>query len=75
MLNGLSEGEEIVVSAQFMLDSESRLREAIQKMLEVKSGPPKSDADDLDLSGITMEDDLDVSGMTMEDTPSEAAGK
>jgi hypothetical protein len=44
-------------------------------MLEVKSGPPKSDADDLDLSGITMEDDLDVSGMTMEDTPSEAAGK
>ena len=75
VLNGLSEGEEIVVSAQFMLDSESRLREVIQKMLEVKSEPPKSDADDLDLSGISMEDDLDTSGMTMEDTPSEAAGK
>ena len=75
ILNGLSEGEEIVVSAQFMLDSESRLREVIQKMLEVKSEPPKSDADDLDLSGISMEDDLDTSGMTMEDTLPEAAGK
>ena len=75
VLNGLSEGEEIVVSAQFMLDSESRLREVIQKMLEVKSEPPESEADDLDLSGITMEDDLDTSGMTMEDTPPEAAGK
>ena len=75
ILNGLSEGEEIVVSAQFMLDSESRLREVIQKMLEVKSEPPKSDADDLDLSGISMEDDLDTSGMTMEDTPPDAAGK
>jgi len=34
VLKGLQEGEKIVVSAQFMLDSESRLREAIQKMLE-----------------------------------------
>lgn len=34
VLNGLREGEEIVVSGQFMLDSESRLREAVQKMLE-----------------------------------------
>ena len=42
-------------------------------MLEVKSEPPKSDADDLDLSGIAMEDDLDMSGMTMEDTPPEAS--
>jgi len=34
VLEGLREGETIVVSGQFMLDSESRLREAIQKMLE-----------------------------------------
>ncbi|MBA3016137.1 MAG: efflux RND transporter periplasmic adaptor subunit [Proteobacteria bacterium] len=33
---GLFAGEEIVTSAQFMLDSESQLREAIQKMLEPK---------------------------------------
>jgi len=86
VLEGLNEGEEIVVSAQFMLDSESRLREAIQKMLEVRqtSSPDKqaaekiaegeshSKADDLDMSGMTMEtqqDDLDMSGMTMEDSP------
>jgi Cu(I)/Ag(I) efflux system membrane fusion protein/cobalt-zinc-cadmium efflux system membrane fusion protein len=40
VLEGLKEGEEIVLSAQFMLDSESRLREAIQKMLEVRKREP-----------------------------------
>ena len=40
VLKGLHEGEEIVVSAQFMLDSESRLREAIQKMLELRKRAP-----------------------------------
>jgi Cu(I)/Ag(I) efflux system membrane fusion protein/cobalt-zinc-cadmium efflux system membrane fusion protein len=40
VLAGLSEGEEIVLSAQFMLDSESRLREAIQKMLELRKREP-----------------------------------
>lgn len=36
VLSGLKEGERIVTSGQFMLDSESQLREAIQKMLEPK---------------------------------------
>lgn len=36
VLSGLQEGERIVTSAQFMLDSESRLQEAISKMLEQK---------------------------------------
>ncbi|MCF6178937.1 MAG: efflux RND transporter periplasmic adaptor subunit, partial [Geopsychrobacter sp.] len=34
ILTGLKEGENVVISAQFMLDSESKLREAIQKMLD-----------------------------------------
>ena len=34
VLSGLTEGERIVTSGQFMLDSESQLREAIQKMLK-----------------------------------------
>lgn len=34
VVNGLSEGERVVTSGQFMLDSESQLREAIQKMTE-----------------------------------------
>jgi len=36
VLGGLTEGDRIVTSGQFMLDSESQLREAIQKM--TKSG-------------------------------------
>jgi RND family efflux transporter MFP subunit len=34
VVNGLNEGERVVTSGQFMLDSESQLREAVQKMLE-----------------------------------------
>jgi len=37
ILSGLSEGERVVTSGQFMLDSESQLREAIQKMLKPAS--------------------------------------
>ena len=36
VLSGLTEGEEIVTSGQFLLDSESTLREAVQKMLDIK---------------------------------------
>ena len=39
VLNGLAEGERIVTSGQFMLDSESQLREAIQKMLKGDAPP------------------------------------
>jgi multidrug efflux pump subunit AcrA (membrane-fusion protein) len=34
VMSGLLNGEEIVTSSQFLLDSESRLQEAIQKMLQ-----------------------------------------
>ncbi len=36
ILDGLSDGDEIVTSAQFLIDSESNLREAIQKMIAAK---------------------------------------
>jgi Cu(I)/Ag(I) efflux system membrane fusion protein/cobalt-zinc-cadmium efflux system membrane fusion protein len=36
ILAGIQPGEEVVTSAQFLLDSESRLKEAIQKMLEAR---------------------------------------
>ena len=39
VLSGLKGGEDVVVSAQFMLDSESRFREAVQLMM-----PPESKA-------------------------------
>lgn len=40
IVQGLLEGEKVVTSAQFMLDSESKLREAIAKMLKRKATPP-----------------------------------
>jgi len=36
ILEGLLDGDEIVTSAQFLIDSESNLREAIQKMIAAK---------------------------------------
>lgn len=44
VLSGLEAGERVVTSGQFMLDSESQLREAIQKMLRNTSadGSPES---------------------------------
>jgi hypothetical protein len=38
MLSGLEEGDQVVVSGQFLLDSESQLQEAIRKMLPRRSG-------------------------------------
>jgi len=43
VLSGLKAGERVVISGQFMLDSESQLREAIQKMLEPPATPAKSE--------------------------------
>jgi len=38
ILEGLSTGERVVTSSQFLIDSESKLREATAKMLETMSG-------------------------------------
>ncbi len=40
VLSGLKAGERVVVSGQFMLDSESQLREAIQKMTQPGAAAP-----------------------------------
>jgi multidrug efflux pump subunit AcrA (membrane-fusion protein) len=39
VLSGLEGGEEVVTSAQFLLDSESRFREAVQMMLAPAATP------------------------------------
>jgi Cu(I)/Ag(I) efflux system membrane fusion protein/cobalt-zinc-cadmium efflux system membrane fusion protein len=44
VLSGIEEGEEIVVSGQFLIDSESQLQEAIRKMLDRRSGRGESTA-------------------------------
>jgi Cu(I)/Ag(I) efflux system membrane fusion protein/cobalt-zinc-cadmium efflux system membrane fusion protein len=45
ILRGLEGGEEIVTSAQFMLDSESSLQEAIRKMLQGRASPESTTTD------------------------------
>ncbi len=41
ILSGLTEGERVVTSAQFLIDSESKLKEAINKMLEARKSSGK----------------------------------
>lgn len=53
---GLQEGEQVVVSGQFLLDSEAKLQEAIQRRLRMRSEaaitePAKKDAQKSDHSG------------------------
>ncbi|MCP4105245.1 MAG: efflux RND transporter periplasmic adaptor subunit [Desulfobacteraceae bacterium] len=43
VLAGLEPGETIVTSGQFLLDSESKLKEAVQKMMEAKKGGSEED--------------------------------
>jgi len=75
---GLTEGEEVVTSAQFLIDSESNLREATGKMLSHAHGaqPPPSEVPPApaDHSGMDMKgmegmvgmEHMDHSGMEME---------
>lgn len=57
VLSGLSENEIIVTSGQFLLDSESRLKEAIQKMIESKSAPAKEKEEEDFFKDMTSEKD------------------
>ena len=47
VIGGLREGEQVVISGQFLLDSESQLQEAVEKLLEARlqaaSGQPAPD--------------------------------
>jgi membrane fusion protein, copper/silver efflux system len=55
VVRGLKEGERIVTSGQFMLDSESQLREAIQKMLQPKSRSEVTETNGLALPATNQE--------------------
>jgi membrane fusion protein, copper/silver efflux system len=52
VLSGLRVGERVVTSAQFMFDSESRLQEAIQKMMQPKPEPADAPAGHEDLDDL-----------------------
>lgn len=44
ILSGVKAGEEVVVSSQFLIDSESKLREATQKMMDVLESKARKSA-------------------------------
>ncbi len=60
VLEGIEDGDEVVVSAQFLLDSESSLREATAKMMEVEDTEPAGSAEmdsmDMDRSAMDKSD-------------------
>jgi Cu(I)/Ag(I) efflux system membrane fusion protein/cobalt-zinc-cadmium efflux system membrane fusion protein len=58
IIQGILEGERVVTSAQFLFDSESRLREAIQKMRQPK---PEPEPEPEDHAGHDMADPSDAS--------------
>ena len=55
VLAGLKGGEDVVISAQFMLDSESRFREAVQMMMPGKETGEKKEGEKPALPGMKME--------------------
>ncbi|MDA3903355.1 MAG: efflux RND transporter periplasmic adaptor subunit [Desulfuromusa sp.] len=58
ILQGVFEGEQVVTSSQFMLDSESKLREAIQKMLQpIRAESPDRSAQGDDSENLFAEDE------------------
>lgn len=73
VLSGVQPGEKVVISSQFLIDSESKLNEATAKMLEpAHEDTPATDmpVDDMQMDGMDM-GDMNMEGMSM---PSGATG-
>lgn len=76
VLEGVNAGEEVVTSAQFLVDSESKLREATAKMMEsVKGqnvgGSESNDNEAMDHANINMKDHADANLTAESDDSSE----
>ena len=52
IVSGLKEGEKVVVSAQFMLDSEASLKASFRRMTDPKNEPDNQDMKDMDQGSI-----------------------
>jgi len=64
ILSGVKAGEEVVTSSQFLIDSESKLREATAKMMAAMAGESNSadtDMNDMDMSTDDMDMDTEES--------------
>jgi len=72
ILDGVKSGELVVTSAQFLIDSESSLKEAAAKMVAPKKSitevPGHREKKDMNMSGMKM-DGMDMKGMKMPGMP------
>jgi len=74
ILDGVSAGEQVVTSSQFLIDSESKLREATAKMMAANSAAPMDHSmDEMDMNSMDMSDmemeDMSMEEMSMDDAP------
>jgi Cu(I)/Ag(I) efflux system membrane fusion protein/cobalt-zinc-cadmium efflux system membrane fusion protein len=58
VMTGLTQGETVVTSGQFLLDSESKLKEAVQKMMEDKMAAAKGPEEEDFFKDLGEEDDF-----------------
>lgn len=65
ILSGVEAGELVVTSSQFLIDSESKLREATAKMM-AQMTDAQADMSDMDMDDMRM-DEFDMSDMAMDD--------
>lgn len=56
IIEGVKAGEEVVTSAQFLIDSESKLNEATAKMMEANKPRNKQADPDMDMEGMDIKD-------------------
>ena len=68
ILSGVQPGERVVVSSQFLIDSESKLKEATAKMMAPKEAPMEHDMsmEEMDMGDTGMED-MSMEDMSMDD--------
>jgi len=65
IISGLKAGELVVTSGQFLIDSESKLKEATAKMMESLNAPSASDAADMKMDDMGMSGDMQMEDMNM----------
>ncbi len=66
VLEGVKEGEEVVISAQFLIDSESKLREATAKMMEALSQGGGSTDAEMDMSDMSLDEEMNMDDMSLD---------
>ncbi len=75
ILDGVEAGEEVVTSSQFLIDSESKLREATAKMMAAMAADASSEgAADMEMDDMSMDDDMPDMNMDDMDIGDESGG-